>query len=343
MALSEADICIAILNWNGIRHLQEFLPSVLSRSGNARIRVIDNASTDHSVEWIRQNHPSVELDVLDKNYGFTGGYNRGIARLDAPLVVLLNSDVEVRQGWLLPLLRSMNADARLAACQPKILNLKKPGYFEYAGACGGFLDTLGYPFCRGRIFDVCEKDEQQYQASREVFWASGACMMVRRDAFLETGGLEEAFFAHMEEIDLCWRFWHQGWKVRIEPDSEVLHLGAGTLAKSNPRKTYLNFRNGLAMLYINNFGFRTYALVLLRLMLDGLAGIQFLLKGESRNLAAILKAHFAFYRQLSYWQKRRKANARAAIHPIPPEIQLRSSIVWRHFAERVDVFSGLKF
>ena len=343
MALSESDICIAILNWNGRHHLQEFLPSVTNNSGQARIRIIDNASTDDSVSWLKSNFPEIEIDVLDQNYGFTGGYNRGISRISSALVILLNSDVEVRKDWLTALLSEMNSDPGLAACQPKILSLKEPDHFEYAGAAGGFLDVLGYPFCRGRIFEQCEKDAGQYQSAIPVFWASGACMMVRKNAYVETGGLEEAFFAHMEEIDLCWRFWHRGLKVKAVPASEVLHLGAGTLSKENPRKTFLNFRNGLAMLYINTFGWKTSGILFTRLLLDGLAGLQFLLKGRPESCMAIIRAHIAFYAKFGYWQKKRSFNKSMKMKEIPPDILLRGSIVLQFFLRGRKHFRDLRF
>jgi GT2 family glycosyltransferase len=342
LALSESDICIAILNWNGLHHLQRFLPSVVQNSGSARICVIDNASGDASVSWLRDNFPAIELEVLDRNYGFTGGYNRGIARLNAELIVLLNSDVEVRKGWLSPLLARMNQNG-VAACQPKILALHNPDQFEYAGASGGFLDFLGYPFCRGRLFDTCEPDTGQYNDARQVFWASGACMMVRRKDYIDAGGLEERFFAHMEEIDLCWRFLNRGLEVWVEPASEVLHLGGGTLAKSSPRKTFLNFRNGLAMLYMNTHGFQTFGIILLRLILDGLAGIQFLMKGEIKNCLAIIRAHFSFYADFGYWSSKRKTNSEKTRVRIPESILFRSSLVLQYFLRGKKRFSDMKF
>ncbi len=343
MALSESDICVAILNWNGQAHLEKFLPSVIAHSGQARIRIIDNASTDHSVAWLRKSYPQIELDVLDRNYGFTGGYNRGIAHLDSRLVLLLNSDVEVEEDWLKPLLARMNSDERIAACQPKILSLQDPEKFEYAGAGGGYLDVLGYPFCRGRIFDHCETDSGQYQDARPVFWASGACMMVRRQAFTDAGGLEEAFFAHMEEIDLCWRFWHLGWSVWVEPASSVFHLGAGTLSRNNPRKTQLNFKNGLCMLFINSFGWRFPLRVLQRLLLDGIAGLHFLMKAETGNFFAVIQAHFSFYGSLSYWIRKRSKNRISMKNEVPPGLIFPGSIVWAYFARGKKRFSELLF
>ena len=331
MAHSESEVTVAILNWNGLHHLKQFLPSVVSHSGQARVRVIDNASTDASVAWLRKNYPQVETDVLDRNHGFTGGYNLGIRHIETPLVVLLNSDVEVRPGWIQPLLQRMNQDARIAACQPKILSWNEPEKFEYAGASGGFLDVFGYPFCRGRIFGHCENDEGQYNDSVPVFWASGACMMVRKSDYENTGGLEPRFFAHMEEIDLCWRFWHRGKQVWTEPASEVLHLGAGTLAKSNPRKTYLNFRNGLAMLFVNTHGWKTMPVLFTRLVLDGMAGIQFLTGGQLMNCLAIIKGHFSFYASISYWIKKRNRNKKESVQEVPESVLLNGSIVASDF------------
>jgi GT2 family glycosyltransferase len=341
--LSEFNICVAILNWNGRHHLERFLPSVVKHSGNARIRVIDNASSDDSVEWLKREFPDVELDVLDQNYGFTGGYNRGIEHTDSELIVLLNSDVEVQNDWLAPLLKRMNQGSKIAACQPKILALVKPESFEYAGASGGFLDLFGYPFCRGRIFDTCEADSGQYNDARPIFWASGACMMVRKKHFIEAGGLEERFFAHMEEIDLCWRFLSRGLEVWIEPESEVLHLGGGTLAKSNPRKTFLNFRNGLAMLYMNTHGLGTVGIIIFRLMLDGLAGIQFLMKGELNNCLAIIRAHFSFYTDFGYWSSKRKINRENSTSRLSNKILFRSSLVMQYFLKGKKRFSELNF
>jgi GT2 family glycosyltransferase len=341
LALSESDITVAILNWNGLHHLKQFLPSVLAHSGNARIRVIDNASTDDSVAWLRETHPQVELDILDRNHGFTGGYNIGIQNISTPLVVLLNSDVETSPSWIVPLLALMNSKPGIAACQPKILSWAQPNQFEYAGAAGGFIDSYGYPFCRGRLFGSCELDEGQYNQARPVFWASGACMMIRRDEFIKTGGLETRFFAHMEEIDLCWRLWHREKEVWVEPASVVLHLGAGTLAKTSPRKTFLNFRNGFAMLFINSSGDWAAIRIASRLVLDGLAGLQFLLKGEFASCLAIIRAHFAFYAGIGYWLKRRQENSTARTSAVPHKVIFRGSLVYAYFLLGKRKFSQL--
>ena len=244
-------VTIALLNYNGKTHLENYLPSVVQHSVGHDIVVIDNGSTDGSIEFLKTNFPQVRTIAFTENYGFCGGYNKALKDLDTELVVLLNTDVQVSAGWIAPIAELMDNDSQIAAVQPKILDLKKQTHFEYAGAAGGYLDVLGYPFCRGRIFHTIEKDEQQYETTQDVFWASGAALFVRRSAYIKAGGLDEDFFAHMEEIDLCWRFWNLGYTVKACPQSTVYHLGGGTLDKSSPRKTYLNFRNGLSILIKN--------------------------------------------------------------------------------------------
>ena len=244
---------VIILNWNGEKLLQDFLPSVIKNTNPAlgKVVVADNASTDRSLEVMRAQFPEVEVVVLDKNYGFAGGYNRVIAGREEDVVVLLNSDVEVAEGWLEPLLEALEREERLVAVQPKIKSYRDKDYFEYAGACGGFLDYLGFPFCRGRILNDVEKDEGQYDDEREVFWCSGAALCIRRRAYLDAGGLDERFFAHMEEIDLCWRLRNQGAVLKVCPRSVVYHLGGGSLPMNHPRKLFLNYRNNWLMLYKN--------------------------------------------------------------------------------------------
>ncbi len=245
------EIKIVILNWNGRAHLERFLPSVVSHSTGASVVVADNGSDDDSAAFLRKHYPQVELLLLDKNYGYAEGYNRALEQVAADCYVLLNSDVEVEEGWLGPLAKLMASNERIAALAPKILSYDRPGYFEYAGASGGFLDAFGYPFCRGRILDTIEQDDGQYDTSRDVFWASGACMMVRADVFRKLGGFDGDFFAHMEEIDFCWRAQLAGYRIMVEPRSRVFHLGGGTLPNNSPRKLYLNYRNNLSMLYKN--------------------------------------------------------------------------------------------
>ncbi len=289
------ETAVAILNWNGAELLRRFLPSVLQHSREARVYVIDNASTDSSVEVLKNEFPEVVIIQNDGNYGYAGGYNQGLKSIPEEYVVLLNSDVEVNENWLQPLVKRLNDQPELGALQPKILDLKRPEYFEYAGAAGGWLDNLGYPFCRGRIFDELEKDQGQYNEYQELFWATGACMMVRQSAYSQAGGLDESLFAHMEEIDLCWRMHLRGFKVACEPASVVYHLGGGTLNKISPQKTYLNFRNSLIILFLNLPQWEAFTKILQRLVLDGVAGIKFLLEGKVSHLWAIIRAHFAFY------------------------------------------------
>ena len=235
---------VVILNYNGEKFLREFLPVVIKLSGNAKIVVADNGSTDLSVELLKQKFPTVELIRLDNNYGFCGGYNRALKQVEAEYYVLLNSDVEVTPEWLEPLVALLDSSSDIAAAQPKVLSYNDKDHFEYAGAAGGFMDSLGYPFCRGRLFDITEKDTGQYNDTREVFWATGACLIIRSAVYHKLGGLDEDFFAHMEEIDLCWKVQRAGHKVYYCGTSHVFHVGGGTLSKSNPRKTYYNLRNG---------------------------------------------------------------------------------------------------
>lgn len=293
------EIAVAILNWNGRQLLERFLPGVLRLSPEARLYVIDNASEDDSRSWLAQNYPEVVCLHLEENRGYAGGYNRGLKLIPEELVVLLNSDVRVSEGWLQALLHRFHTDTQLAALQPKILDEKKAEYFEYAGAAGGFIDRWGYPFCRGRIFDALERDKGQYDQYREVFWATGACLVVRKSAYWAVGGLDEHLFAHMEEIDLCWRLQNHGHRVACEPASVVYHLGGATLQHAAPHKTFLNFRNNLCILFLNLPTTEALPVILARLFLDGLAGLQFLLQGRFPHFWAVIRAHFAFYGDLS--------------------------------------------
>ncbi|ALW85945.1 glycosyl transferase family 2 [Hymenobacter sedentarius] len=335
-----ADVAIVILNWNGANFLRRFLPGVIDHADGARVIVADNASTDDSVELLARDFPLVELLLLDRNFGFCEGYNQALAQVDSDFVVLLNSDVEVTLGWLRPLRGLLEASPRIAAVQPKILAQADPTYFEYAGAGGGYLDRLAYPFCRGRLFDTLEKDHGQYDDPRPVAWASGACLLVRRSAWQELGGLEPAFFAHMEEIDFCWRLWNAGHEVWYHGSSAVYHVGGGTLPKSNPRKTYLNFRNGLALLYKNAAPGELFGAMLQRLLLDGVAGLRFLASGQGGNFMAVLRAHFSFYKKLSYWRNKRRAARPHLLVKDRPGVYA-GSLVWAYFAQGKKKFSQL--
>lgn len=291
-------VALAILNWNGVHWLQRFLPVVVKHCPQyARVVVVDNASTDDSVAYVRSSFPDVQIIQHPENWGYAGGYNQALKQLHFEYTVLINSDIETTPGWLDPLVAYMDAHPTLAACQPKILGYNDRSHFEYAGAAGGFIDRYGYPFCRGRMFDTVEEDRGQYNDSRWVFWATGACLMVRNSAYHDAGGLDEQLFAHMEEIDLCWRMQRKGYRVGYCGDSAVYHVGGGTLASENPKKTYYNFRNNLILLTKNLPKQGFYGTLLTRMILDGLAGVKFLIDGQWPHTVAILRAHFTFYRK----------------------------------------------
>jgi GT2 family glycosyltransferase len=301
-----ANVSIVILNFNGEKLLQQFLPSVVKYSGTATIIVADNGSTDNSIEVIKKEFPGVEIIRFDKNYGFCEGYNRALRLIQSEYSVLLNSDVEVTPGWLAPLLDLLEKDKTIAAVQPKILSYHQKTYFEYAGAGGGYIDAFGYPFCRGRVFNYTEKDSGQYDDTREVFWTSGACMVIRNSVYHALYGLDETFFAHMEEIDLCWKIQRSGLKLYYCGSSHVYHVGAGTLSRSNPKKTYYNFRNGLSLLYKHlPTGQLIYKLPL-RILLDYAAAMKFLLGGGAKDFFAVLRAHYDFFRTLRNTHTNRK-------------------------------------
>lgn len=332
-----SSIAVAILNWNGQPLLEQFLAKVISDSSNAEIIVIDNASTDSSVAWLKSNHPSIRLIQLNENTGYAGGYNAALKQIDAEFVVLLNSDVETTEGWLEPLLERFTSDEKIAAIQPKIRAYHDKGAFEYAGASGGFMDHLGYPFCRGRIFDHLEKDNGQYDEAMPVFWSTGACLAVRNSAYKQVGGLDPQFFAHMEEIDLCWRFMRHGFTNWVEPKSVVYHVGGGTLSSVSSKKTYLNFRNNLILLTKNLPASKLFPAILARLVLDGLAGIQFILKGKMSHTAAILKAHFHFYGRYGKLMAARRGES----FPWPLNGVYQKSIVRQVFMGGVKTFEQL--
>lgn len=288
---------VIILNWNGEKLLREFLPKVVANTSKdvARVIVADNGSTDGSLEVLKKEFPEVEVWSFDENYGFAGGYNRAIKMAEGyEYVVLLNSDVAPSAGWIEPLADYMESHKEVGACQPKILSYREPEKFEYAGAAGGYLDKNGYPFCRGRIFDQCEEDKGQYDTIEKCAWATGACLFVRREIYLEVGGLDEAFFAHMEEIDLCWRIRLAGYEIAAVPQSVVYHLGGGSLPASNPRKTYLNFRNNLLMLHKNLPDGVREKVLFRRRVLDGVAWLKFVGTFDFGNANAVLKAHKDF-------------------------------------------------
>ncbi|MEJ6737408.1 MAG: glycosyltransferase family 2 protein [Flavobacteriales bacterium] len=299
-------VAVVILNWNGQPFLEQFLPSVVIHSDNARIIVADNNSTDNSIQFLQENYPTVELIELEQNFGFAGGYNNALKQIDSEYYVLLNSDAEVTKNWLTPMIELLDSDQSIAACQPKIKDYNNKASFEYAGACGGFIDKYGYPFCRGRIFESIEKDNNQYNSIEEIFWASGASLFIRSNEYHSIGGLDEFFFAHMEEIDLCWRLKNQGKKIMVCPSSTVYHLGGGTLNKVKPQKTFLNFRNSLLTLHKNLPQKKRFTIIFIRLLLDSLAGIKFIISGKPTHTWAIVRAHFSFYGAISQNKTKRK-------------------------------------
>jgi GT2 family glycosyltransferase len=335
-------IAVVILNWNGRKFLSKFLGSVVENSPQAEVILADNASTDDSIAYAREHFSMVRIIENSLNEGFAKGYNNVLKQIQAEYYVLLNSDVEVTPGWLDPMLRMMDTTPGLAVLQPKILSYDHPEMFEYAGAAGGFIDKYVYPFCRGRIFEDMEKDEGQYNDACEVFWVSGAAMCVRSDVFHAAGGFDEEFFAHMEEIDLCWRIHNRGHKIMYCPDSKVFHVGGGTLHKSNPRKTYLNFRNNLMMLYKNMERRRLLSTFIIRLFLDGLAGIHFLLQGKAADCIAIVKAHFYFYAHYQKQKQKRRVEDRfdEGMHDAVKHMYQRS-LVFDYFILKKKKFSDL--
>jgi GT2 family glycosyltransferase len=301
-------VAIVILNWNGAKLLQQFLPSVLRYSPEATIFVADNASNDDSIDVLKSAFPSIHIIQNQENYGFAKGYNEALKNLNFDIYALVNSDIEVTENWLQPILKKFKNESKTAIIQPKILDFKNKEYFEYAGAAGGYIDQYGYPFCRGRIFDTIEKDQQQYDEETEIFWASGACFFIRSEVYHALQGFDDDFFAHQEEIDLCWRAINRGFHIQYTPKSTVYHVGGATLQHGNPQKTYLNFRNSLLMLVKNLPKSRLVSVIFLRLCLDGLAGIQFLLEGKPKHTLAIVQAHFAFYAMLPRFYKKRESN-----------------------------------
>ncbi len=308
--IDTSNIAIAILNWNGRHWLQKFLPSVLAYSANAKIYVIDNNSTDNSVTFLNLNFPQVNIIRNKENFGFAKGYNEGLKLISEEIYCLLNSDVEVTENWLQPLVELFNSDKKIAVAQPKILDYNNKDYFEFAGAAGGFIDNLGFPFCRGRVFFHLEKDENQYDDSCEIFWATGACFFIRREAFLLENGFDDYFFAHMEEIDLCWRLKNADRKIFYCSESKVYHVGGGTLNINNPQKTYLNFRNNLLMLIKNLPSQKLFTILFFRLCLDGIAAIQFLFSNGFGHFFAVFKAHISVYSNvIKYYKKRKKTNS----------------------------------
>lgn len=333
-------VAVVILNWNGAKMMRKFLPSVIKYT-NGTIYVADNASTDNSLNILTKEFPQVKTILLDKNYGFAEGYNQALSKIEAEYFVLLNSDVEVKNDWLTPMVDFMDRHHKIAVCQPKILSQIHPEMFEYAGAAGGFLDNFGYPYCRGRIFDTIEQDKGQYDSIIPIFWATGAAMMVRSEVYREVGGLDRRFFAHMEEIDFCWRLRSRGYGIVCLPTSTIYHLGGGTLPQGNPQKTFLNFRNNLFMLYKNLPDNKLFKVMLCRFGLDMLAAIQFLFKGNAGDFKAVLKAHRAFAKQRKQFTRARCENRKKTILNSIPE-QSPQSIIWEYYIGKRHTFHDIR-
>lgn len=332
------EVAIVILNWNGKHFLEKFLPSVIAHSNGARIIVADNASTDNSVDFLKNSYPSIEIIINESNGGFAKGYNDALKFVDSKYYLLLNSDIEVTENWLSPLVEAMK-DPQLAGCQPKVLSYQHQTMFEHAGAAGGYLDRNYFPFCRGRIFDKFELDEGQYNGETEIFWATGAAMMIRAELFHEVGGFDESFFAHMEEIDLCWRLKKRGYAFKAIPSSQIFHVGGGTLPYLSPQKTYLNFRNSLFMIVKNHDG-NLFTKLFHRLVLDGIAGVRFLIIGEWKHLFSVLRAHKDMYKQLSTLLQKRK-HIKATTTSFNATGIYKGSILWARYFKGVSKFSQL--
>nr|WP_314834507.1 glycosyltransferase family 2 protein [uncultured Flavobacterium sp.] len=327
-------IAVVILNWNGVKLLEQFLPSIIQYSPEATIYVADNASTDTSVSYINAHFPTVKIVKNDFNFGFAGGYNEALKHIDSEIYALVNSDIEVTENWLQPIIKTFEAEPKTAIIQPKILDFKNKEYFEYAGAAGGFIDKYGYPYCRGRVFDTLEKDLGQYDDNCEIFWASGACFFIRSAVYKELNGFDADFFAHQEEIDLCWRAFNLGHTIKYNAKSVVYHVGGATLQQGNPRKTELNFRNSLFMLTKNLPKTVLYATLFIRMILDGVAGIKFIFQGNLKHFFAILKAHYSFYREFNiHFKKRGKFQLEKYYNT--------KSIVYLYFIKKVKTFKNI--
>ena len=334
MILTLTKTAVVILNWNGAKLLQQFLPSVIEFSGDATIYVADNASTDTSIAVLKNEFPSVKIIENTGNYGFAKGYNEALKCVEEPYYALVNSDIEVTENWLQPIETIFDNEPNTAIIQPKLLDYKKKTHFEYAGAAGGYIDKYGFPFCKGRIFDTLEEDLGQYDTETEIFWATGACFFIRKEVFRSLQGFDGDFFAHQEEIDLCWRANNVGHTIKYCPTSVVYHVGGATLNEANPMKTFLNFRNSLLMLTKNLPKEKLVPIIFIRLCLDGLAGIQFLFKGKVTHTFAILKAHFYFYHLIGRNLKKRNNSQKT-------DYYYTKSIVWNYFVQKKNTFNKI--
>ncbi|MBR4156788.1 MAG: glycosyltransferase family 2 protein [Bacteroidales bacterium] len=330
-------VAVVILNYNGRKFLEEFLPNVIENTSSvADIIVADNKSTDDSVDFMKKNFPNIKLILNDYNGGFATGYNIALRQIEADYYVLLNSDIEVTPNWITPIIDLMESDMSIAACQPKILSYHDKTKFEYAGAAGGFIDKYGYPFCRGRLFQDLETDESQYNDTKEVFWATGACMFIRASLYHRYGGLDDDFFAHMEEIDLCWRLKNLGYKIMYCPDSTIYHIGGGTLPKSSARKTYLNFRNNLSLLIKNLPEGKVFGIIFYRFFLDWIAAVKFLFDGSFADFFAVTRAHLSFLKHIPALKKKRSQYTHNKVSQV-----YQKNIVFKYFLEKKRLYSEL--
>lgn len=340
--MNVTSVAIVILNFNGKNFLEKFLPGILQHSSGHKIHVADNGSTDDSVTYLNTNFPQVNVIAIKDNCGYAKGYNTALKQITADYYVLLNSDVEVTSNWVEPIIELMKKNKKIAACQPKLLDFKERALFEYAGASGGFIDTYGYPFCRGRIFNSLEKDSDQYNDSTEVFWATGACLFVNANAFWEVGGLDEDYFAHMEEIDLCWRLKNVGYSIYVEPASVVYHVGGGTLNKLSSRKTFLNFRNNLITLTKNHPANILFFKIFYRLLLDGIAALKFLFAAQPKHFWAVIRSHFAYYYLLPQTLAKRKKQKKYQNFKYNRSFTYKGNIVFDHFLKGKKKFTDLE-
>ncbi|HOZ87936.1 MAG TPA: glycosyltransferase family 2 protein [Bacteroidia bacterium] len=339
--MSELSLAVVILNFNGKHFLEKFLPGIIKFSSPHPVIVADNGSTDDSVLFMRQNFPDTRVIENKGNFGYAKGYNMALKQVEAQYYVLLNSDVEVTGNWIDPVLALMQKDQAVAACQPKILDHGNRRAFEYAGASGGYIDKFGYPFCRGRVFNSLENDEGQFNNATEIFWATGACLFVRSKPFWQVGGLDEDYFAHMEEIDLCWRLKNLGYKIYVEPASVIYHIGGGTLNKLSSRKTFLNFRNNLSTLAKNHPPAFLFPKIIYRLILDGVAALKFLSDGQPKHFWAVLRAHFAFYSWLPAIMAKRRALKKLPGFKFSVSQMYKGNIVLAYFVKNKRSFSEL--
>ena len=335
---------VVILNWNRRAFLEKFLPGVITGTTTPKTEVIvaDNGSDDDSLTWMSEHHREIRVIKLDKNYGYAGGYNRALKQIEAEYFILVNSDIDVKEGWTEPLVTFMDMHPRVGACQPRIRSYSEPSRFEYAGAAGGFIDKFGYPFCRGRIFNTIEEDKGQYNDSREIFWASGACLMIRAAAFNQCDGFDDSFFAHMEEIDLCWRMQNAGYIICYVPDTTVWHVGGGTLTYDSPLKLYYNFRNSLIMMAKNLPSGKVRGTIFIRQVLDGVAALMLLFRSGWPSFMSVIKAHRDFRKARNTIKSLRSLSPVCETYD-PPHTMMNKSLLFEYYIRKKRIFTDLKW